>query len=231
LKGFKYNSNISLVVERQGQKQSQEFTLQLAAERPNRLAFVVEATPQNGATIISDGKELTVYIKGLKKYGVDGYHDRWYANYTQYYDMPERYVQRGSLVETRTAGVAVVHPDLANLELHPPTLLAFEASEVVGQLVAGDSAQPGHDIGASVEARPLVDRRDERLLAELLRQRDIVRATAEQVRVHARERPPVPGLEGGVIRERQLELGDAFDGAGASGHVPRVSFGPRLAYE
>jgi hypothetical protein len=44
----------------------------------------------------------------------------------------ERFVQRGSLVETRTPGVAVVHADLANLELHPPALLAFEASEVVG---------------------------------------------------------------------------------------------------
>src|SRR6185295_18851364 len=90
------------------------------------------------------------------------------------------------------------------------------------QLVSRDAAQPRDDVGASVEGRAPVDRRDERLLAELLGQGDVMAAPTEDVGVDARERAPVPGLEGGIARERQLELVRRLRGPGASGHLPRV---------
>ncbi len=37
------------------------------------------------------------FQRDLLKYDTNGYHDRWYANYTHYYGMPERYVQRVDL--------------------------------------------------------------------------------------------------------------------------------------
>jgi LPS-assembly protein len=41
--------------------------------------------------------EDRAFQRSLQKYGVDSYHDRWYTNYTHYYDMPEKYVQRVDL--------------------------------------------------------------------------------------------------------------------------------------
>src|SRR4029078_9376926 len=103
---------------------------------------------------------------------------------------------------------------------------------MIGQLVPRDPAEPRDHIGASIERGAAVDGGDERLLAELLGEGGIATAAAEEVRVDARERPSVPRLEGGVVRERQLELVRRLGGPGASGHVPRVrSFDLPLAYE
>ena len=129
---------------------------------------------------------------------------------------------RRPVVQAGATRRVVLDPDLADLEVHPPALLALERSEVVGQLVARDPAQPGDDVGSTVEPGPLVDRRNERLLAELLGEVHVVPTPSQEIAEDAREFAPVPGFEGGVVRERQLELVDAVDGAGASGHLPRV---------
>lgn len=77
LRGFQYAANVNLVVEQQGQKQNQDFALSLTAARPNKLAYVVEASQQNGAQVTSDGSELSVYIKGFQKYGVEKAPETW----------------------------------------------------------------------------------------------------------------------------------------------------------
>ncbi len=70
LKSFSVDSKVVLVVEQGGQKQTQDFQLKLAAERPNKLAFSVESQ-QGGATIVSDGKEVSAFIKSFEKYLVE----------------------------------------------------------------------------------------------------------------------------------------------------------------
>jgi thiol-disulfide isomerase/thioredoxin len=77
LRGFQYASTVNLVVEQQGQKQNQNFSLSLKAARPNKLAYTVEASQQNGAQIVSDGSQLWVYIKGFQKYGVEDAPETW----------------------------------------------------------------------------------------------------------------------------------------------------------
>src|SRR4029078_7435448 len=86
--------------------------------------------------------------------------------------------------------------------------------------VPGDPAQPRDDIGASVEGGAAMDRCDERLLTEVLGQAHVVGAAAQNVRVDAREGASVLGLEGGIARERQLELVRRLRGPGASGPLP-----------
>jgi hypothetical protein len=134
---------------------------------------------------------------------------------------------RCAVIEAAHLDGRVVGLDLSDVELHPPPLLAFHRTEMVGELVASDPAQPGEDVGAAVEPGALVDRGNEGLLAELLGQTDIIATPRQDVGVDARERPPVPGLEGVIARERQLELVRRRRGSGASGRLPRVrSFEP-----
>ncbi len=79
LQGFQFDGGVALTIEQQGKKQSQNFELKFAAERPNKLAFTVEAPPQGGAQIMSDGSELSVFIKGFNKYGVEKAPETWDA--------------------------------------------------------------------------------------------------------------------------------------------------------
>ncbi|MGD9724663.1 MAG: DUF2092 domain-containing protein [Pirellulales bacterium] len=71
LKGFSVKVDIDLAVEQQGKKQEVHFSQQLAAERPNKLSYVSDGAAGGGATIVSDGKDIAVYIKGFGKYAVE----------------------------------------------------------------------------------------------------------------------------------------------------------------
>jgi len=79
LRGFQFDGGVALTVEQQGKKQSQNFVLKFAAERPNKLSFSVEAQPQGGAQIVSDGSDLSIFIKGFNKYGVEKAPETWDA--------------------------------------------------------------------------------------------------------------------------------------------------------
>jgi len=70
LKGFQYSADVSFSVERGNQKQSQEFSTKLAAQRPNKLDYQLESQ-QGSATITSDGEQLEVYIAQMKRYGIE----------------------------------------------------------------------------------------------------------------------------------------------------------------
>ena len=71
--------------------------------------------------------------------------------------------------------------DLSKLNPDLPALVALERSEVIGELVAGDAAQPGDSVGSTVEAGALVDRGDERLLGQLFGESGIAGASTQQV--------------------------------------------------
>lgn len=79
LRSFQFDGGVALTIEQQGKKQSQNFVLKFAAERPNKLSFSVEAPPQGGALIVSDGSELSIFIKGFNKYGVEKAPETWDA--------------------------------------------------------------------------------------------------------------------------------------------------------
>jgi len=70
LKGFRVQTNVALHVEQGGQKQDQDFAIKLAAERPNKLSFLLESA-QGGAQIVSDGSEVSAYINAFQKYLVE----------------------------------------------------------------------------------------------------------------------------------------------------------------
>lgn len=67
--------------------------------------------------------------------------------------------------------------DLMDIQMHPPAVVAAAPPKVIGELVAGDAAQPGRAVGTSIEASALVDRGDERLLCQLLGQFDVPAGT------------------------------------------------------
>jgi thiol-disulfide isomerase/thioredoxin/outer membrane lipoprotein-sorting protein len=79
LRGFQFDGGVALTIEQQGKKQSQNFVLKFAAERPNKLSFSVEAPSQGGAQIVSDGSDLSIFIKGFNKYGVEKAPETWDA--------------------------------------------------------------------------------------------------------------------------------------------------------
>jgi thiol-disulfide isomerase/thioredoxin len=70
LKGFKVAVNINLTVDRDGTKQNVTFEQKLAAERPNKFSYSYDGQG-GGATIVSDGKNFSVFIKPLGKYAVE----------------------------------------------------------------------------------------------------------------------------------------------------------------
>jgi thiol-disulfide isomerase/thioredoxin len=70
LKGFSVTVNIDLNVEQQGQKQNVKFVQKLAAERPDKFSYVYDGQV-GGASVVSNGKEMSVFIKGFEKYSVE----------------------------------------------------------------------------------------------------------------------------------------------------------------
>ena len=77
LRGFKFASDVAIQFEQQGQKQSRSFNLKLSAERPNKLAYSAEASAQSGATVVCDGSELAMSVKGFPRYGVEKAPETW----------------------------------------------------------------------------------------------------------------------------------------------------------
>jgi peroxiredoxin len=70
LKGFHFSDTVALHIERMGQKQSEEFVQKFTAERPNKLSYSL-GSQRGGAAVVSDGKELALYIKGYDKYAIE----------------------------------------------------------------------------------------------------------------------------------------------------------------
>lgn len=68
--GFRVTVDIDLSVERQGTPQNIKFKQRLAAQRPNKFSYLYEG-PAGGATIVSDGKDLSVYLKGFSRYATE----------------------------------------------------------------------------------------------------------------------------------------------------------------
>ncbi len=77
LRGFTFASDVAIQFEQQGQKQNRNFTLKLSAERPNKLAYSAEASVQAGATVVCDGNELAMSVKGFPRYGVERAPETW----------------------------------------------------------------------------------------------------------------------------------------------------------
>jgi thiol-disulfide isomerase/thioredoxin len=70
LKGFHLTADVAVKVESQGQKQTQEFKQDFSARRPNELSYVLDS-PAIGATVVSDGKDLSLFIEGYGKYATE----------------------------------------------------------------------------------------------------------------------------------------------------------------
>jgi peroxiredoxin len=70
LEGFKVKVTIKLEIEQKGQKQSQEFVQQFAAAKPNKFSYALNSD-QGSAQIVSDGKEVSVYLSAFKKFAVE----------------------------------------------------------------------------------------------------------------------------------------------------------------
>lgn len=66
-KGFRTSVDVTVVVESEGRKQTRSFKQKLAAERPNEFLYALES-PEINASVISDGKELSLFISGYDKY-------------------------------------------------------------------------------------------------------------------------------------------------------------------
>jgi thiol-disulfide isomerase/thioredoxin len=78
LRGFRVTTEIALTVEQKGQRQSTDFVQKFAAERPNKLSYSLDSQ-QGGAQIVSDGSNLSLYIKAFDKYSVDKAPASWDA--------------------------------------------------------------------------------------------------------------------------------------------------------
>ena len=70
IQNFSFTANVAISVEQQGQRQNMDFVQKFSAARPNKLSCTLES-PQSGASITSDGKELSVYFKAFDKYAVE----------------------------------------------------------------------------------------------------------------------------------------------------------------
>jgi peroxiredoxin len=70
LKGFGLTVEVAVVIESEGQKQTQEFKQEFSARRPNELSYVLDSAAI-GATVVSDGQDLSLFIKGYGKYATE----------------------------------------------------------------------------------------------------------------------------------------------------------------
>jgi thiol-disulfide isomerase/thioredoxin len=76
LEGFQVDVNVALTIEQQGLKQSQDFKQKFGAERPNKLSYALDSGPLK-ASVVSDGKELSVYFSTSGKYAVEPAPESW----------------------------------------------------------------------------------------------------------------------------------------------------------
>ncbi len=67
---FRVKVTISLTVEQKGQTQSQEFVQTFAVEKPNRFSYALDSQ-QGKANIVSDGKEISLFMSTHDKYAVE----------------------------------------------------------------------------------------------------------------------------------------------------------------
>ncbi len=70
LDGFKVKVTIALTVEQKGQKQEQEFIQNFAVEKPNKFSYALDSA-QGKASIVSDGKEVSLFMSTHDKYAVE----------------------------------------------------------------------------------------------------------------------------------------------------------------
>jgi thiol-disulfide isomerase/thioredoxin len=70
LEGFKVKVTISLTVEQKGQNQSQEFIQNFALQKPNKFSYALDSA-QGKANIVSDGKEVSLFMSTHDKYAVE----------------------------------------------------------------------------------------------------------------------------------------------------------------
>jgi peroxiredoxin len=70
LKGFEVQATVALQVEQQGNRQTQTFEQEFGAQRPNKFSYSLES-PRGGATVVADGKDMSLYINGYDKYAVE----------------------------------------------------------------------------------------------------------------------------------------------------------------
>ena len=88
---------------------------------------------------------------------------------------------------------------------------------VVGQLVAGDRAQPGDRARSALVRGPTIDRLDERLLRQFLGESRVTAAPRVEVRIDPEDRILVPTPERDGIAEDHSE----FDCPTSRGRVDR----------
>ena len=119
LKGFSVTVDINLNVEQGEQKQTQSFKQTFNAERPNKFSYKLDSK-QAGATVVSDGTNLSAYIKGLEKYAVETAPADWTALF-------ENPIVMGSVGLGNAAGVmvAILSPDPAKSLLDKTTSVKY----------------------------------------------------------------------------------------------------------
>jgi thiol-disulfide isomerase/thioredoxin len=72
LKAFSVEAVSNIKTEALGQKVDMTMTQQIRVERPNKLYLSMESSqPLSGAKVVSDGKEMLVYLAPFKKYTID----------------------------------------------------------------------------------------------------------------------------------------------------------------
>jgi len=139
----------------------------------------------------------------------------------------------GTAAQTIDAKGRTVAPGFIDMHSHSDMTLITDGNgqskirqgvttEVIGESMPGDRAQPRHAVGATVERAVRLERLDECLLGDLLREIAIAARVRCNVCVHARQRPVVPGPKGALALERGVELGRAR-GRGAQGHPGRLA--------
>lgn len=80
VKGFKVTFDVALAVEQPNKPvQNLKFLQHFSAERPNKLMWTAESPQGGGATIVSDGEEVSLVVGGLQKYATEKAPPTWQA--------------------------------------------------------------------------------------------------------------------------------------------------------